>query len=82
MLLLQCDKKDGGWDDKDDAQYEVLYKPADENDVKNNYDQKENYDFKDDYDDDADNYDEDDDDTVPSTPRDKKRRGPQRALSL
>jgi len=55
LRLLQCDKKEGGyggWDDKDDAQYEVLYKPADENDVKNNYDQKDNYDFKDDYDDD------------------------------
>jgi hypothetical protein len=30
----------------------------------------------------GDDDDEDDDDTVPSTPRDKKRRGPQRALSL
>ena len=29
-----------------------------------------------------DHADDDDDDTVPSTPRDKKRRGPQRALSL
>ena len=42
-MLLQCDKKEGGWDDEDDE---------DEYNSKNNYDQKDNYDFKNDYEDD------------------------------
>ena len=43
LLLLQCDKKEGGWDDEDDE---------DEYNTKNNYNQKDKYDFRNDDEDD------------------------------